>query len=420
MTDFYQMGLVPTLHALYPAEARESYLDALESQIATHARHRHITLLLPCLFSELSNGRVLENIIQQLKPVRYLSSIVVALGGTDRQTDFTKAQTYFKRLENADREVTLVWVDGPRMRSFLDELGRQGISVGSKGKGQSVWLSLGYIFADGRADLVALHDCDIASYDRLLLARLIEPVAGPWNAYEFSKGYYARVSPATRTMHGRVTRLFVAPFLEALSNLFLTAPNDHLARYFNFHRAFRYILAGEFCFSTRLGRNLNIAYDWALEVSTLSEVFNRVTLRNICQVDLGINYEHKHQSLSANNHSSGLHRMVVDIAKYYLSYMRSHGRPIDDALVEAVRQTYYQTALGYVKIYSDDAWVNGLVYDRFQEEQTVKHFRDFIRTAWEQCRDQVEGTQIPSWNRIMFSLPDVDRMIVQAVQEDAN
>ena len=110
--------------------------------------------------------------------------------------------------------------------------------------------------------------------------------------------------------------------------------------------------------------------------------------------------------------------MVVDIAKFYLNYMRSHGVPLDDAFVDMMRQTYYHNALVFIKSYSDDAEVNGLVYDRYQEELTTRYFRDFIWTAWEQCKDQPEGTLIPSWNRVTYSVSDIYAQLLEAVEKD--
>ena len=46
---------------------------------------------------------------------------------------------------------------------------------------------MGYILATSRVDAVALHDCDILTYDRSLLARLIYPVAHPQFSFEFCK-----------------------------------------------------------------------------------------------------------------------------------------------------------------------------------------------------------------------------------------
>ena len=110
--------------------------------------------------------------------------------------------------------------------------------------------------------------------------------------------------------------------------------------------------------------------------------------------------------------------MVVDIAKFYLNYIRSHGMPIDDAFIDMLQHTYYSMALSFVKSYSDDAESNDLVYDRHQEELTVRYFRDFIATAWEQAKQEKEGTQIPSWNRVTYTVPDIYIDLLEAVERD--
>ena len=92
--------------------------------------------------------------------------------------------------------------------------------------------------------------------------------------------------------------------------------------------------------------------------------------------------------------------------------------PVDDAFIDMVQRTYYTTALKFVKSYSDDAESNALVYDRHMEELTVTYFRDFIGTAWEQARREKGGTQISSWNRVIFSVPEIYDDLVKAVEED--
>ena len=73
--------------------------------------------------------------------------------------------------------------------------------------------------------------------------------------------------------------------------------------------------------------------------------------RKIAQVDLAPYYEHKHQDLSPKDAKRGLHRMVVDIASFYLHYLRAHGVPLDDAFVGMMLHTYYDNALKYIKFY---------------------------------------------------------------------
>ncbi len=418
MADFHQEGLITTLHPLYECFDREEYLEKLEKKLESHSRYLRMSLLLPCLHSEILVPRVLENILNEIRKVGYLSSVVVALGGAQQKRKFKEAKEYFEKLRTPARDLKIVWVEGARVQKIFKAIQKREISTGVQGKGQSVWITLGYLFARGDCDVIALHDCDIVTYDRLLLGRLIEPTANPNNDFEFCKGYYARISPKEKVMKGRVTRLFVTPFVEAMQRLMYDRRHDDLEKFFNYHRTFNYPLAGEFSFNARLARGINIAYDWGLEVSTLSEVYHRVILKKIAQVDLVPNYEHKHQDLSPDDAKKGLHRMVVDIAKFYLNYIRSHGVSLDDAFVDMMRMTYYQNALSFVKSYSDDADINGLGFDRHEEELTVRYFSDFLWTAWEQCKDQSEGTLMPSWNRVIFSYPEIYTDLLEAVEKD--
>jgi glucosyl-3-phosphoglycerate synthase len=62
--------------------------------------------------------------------------------------------------------------------------------------------------------------------------------------------------------------------------------------------------------------------------------------------------------------------------------------------------------------------VNGLVFDRYEEERTASHFRDFIWSAWQECKEQTEGTLIPSWNRVLYSIPDIYTKLLKAVEQD--
>lgn len=418
MADFHQEGIVTTLHSLYEAFDRGAYLEILEQKLEEYSRHLRISLLLPSLYSEIKNPEVLNPILDDIGNVRYLHNVVVALGGASKKAQFKEAREFFGKLETDDRDLKVVWVEGPRIQRIFKEIQKREIPTGVEGKGQSVWITMGYLFAREESDVIALHDCDIVTYDRILLGRLIEPTANPNNDFEFCKGYYARISPNERVMKGRVTRLFVTPFVDAMARIMRERGFEELRHFFAYHRTFNYQLAGEFSFSTRLARGVNIAYDWGLEVSTLSEVYHRVIPRKIAQIDLAPNYEHKHQDLSADDKSRGLHRMVVDIAKFYLNYIRSHGVALDDAFVDMILHTYYENALAFIKAYSDDAEVNGLSFDRHQEELTVNYFRGFLWSAWEQCKGPHQSTVIPSWNRVLYSVPNIYEQLLEAVEED--
>ena len=418
MTDFHQEPLTTTLHALYQAFDQEAYLTSLEQRLEEHATHERISLLLPSLYSEIREDGPLSAILELIGETRYLHDVVVALGGTADPAHFEHAREYFGKLRTERRDVRIVWVEGPRIQQILDEIQARGLVTGESGKGQSVWLALGYLFARDKSDVIALHDCDIVTYSRTLLGRLIEPVANPNNDFQFCKGYYARVSPVNKAMKGRVTRLFVTPFVDIMARIMCQRGNLELERFFNYHRAYKYPLAGEFCFRADVARGLNIAYDWGLEVATLSQVYDQLIPRQIAQIDLAPNYEHKHQELSPDDTEKGLHRMVVDIAKFYLTYMRSHGVALDDAFVDMMLHSYYQNALTYIRKYSYDAEVNDLRFDLYEEETAASYFRGFLWDAWMQSKGPQEAKLIPSWNRVAYSFPDIYEHLMDAVEAD--
>jgi len=77
-------------------------------------------------------------------------------------------------------------------------------------------LAYGYTLARGQAAVVAVHDCDVVSYDREMLARLVFPVVNPNFDYRFCKGFYSRI---TNRMHGRATRLMMTPLIRVLQRI---------------------------------------------------------------------------------------------------------------------------------------------------------------------------------------------------------
>ena len=208
MADFYQNGIITTLHNLTDRPVEE-----LEKELMSFSRVRPMSLVLPSLYSELS-GPALENIISDVAKVPYLNEIVIGLDRAD-ESEYQHAREFFDRLPQHHR---ILWNDGPRLRKIDELLKKEGLAPKEMGKGRNVWYCYGYVLASGRAEAVALHDCDIVTYDRGLLARLIYPVANPAFNYEFAKGYYSRI--ADGKLNGRVSRLLVTPLIRALKKVY--------------------------------------------------------------------------------------------------------------------------------------------------------------------------------------------------------
>jgi glucosyl-3-phosphoglycerate synthase len=401
MGDFHQNGLVTTLHNL-----TRRPVEDLESELLQFSSSRPMSLVLPCLHSELA-GPALENIVEELCKVPYLDEIVIGLDRADKD-DYLEAIEYFSRLPQHHR---VLWNDGPRLQAIDGILKEQGLAPQEMGKGRNVWYMLGYVLATGRAESVALHDCDIVTYQRELLARLIYPVANPNFSYAFCKGYYARV--ATENMGGRVSRLFVTPLLRSLTKV------CGYSEFLNYLDSFRYPLAGEFSLRSYVINDLLIPSDWGLEVGVLSEMNRNYATNRICQVDIAEVYDHKHQDLSSEDPGTGLSKMSTDIAKALFRKLATKGEVFSNEKFRTIKATYYRVALDFIDTYANDAMINGLQYHRHREEEAVELFARNIMAAGEYfLENPMQKPFIPGWNRVTSAIPDILEQFRNAVEED--
>jgi glucosyl-3-phosphoglycerate synthase len=406
VADFHQSGIITTLHRLGSPN-----IERLERELMGYQRTRPIALVLPCLYSEL-RGPGLKGIIDALRGVKYLRQIVVSISGTEDRRGYDEMREVFEGVRTVNGESpVLLWNSGPRVQALFETLRREGLDPGADGKGRATWLAYGYVLASGVSRVIAVHDCDIRDYSRELLARLCYPTANPNLHYEFAKGYYGRVGDR---LYGRVTRLFVTPFLRAMKAVFGSVP---LLEYLD---SFRYPLAGECAMTTELARINRIPSDWGLEVGTLVEVYRNCSPKRICQVELVENYEHRHQDLSETDATRGLHRMVVDIAASSIRNLASYGVEFDAGFLNTLTAAYTRLAQDAIASYSDDAMLNGLVFDRHEEELAVETFSRALRAAGLSfVRDPMGIPQIPNWNRVSAALPDFLEELHQAVDADA-
>lgn len=401
MADFYQNGIITTLHNL-----NQRSLEDMEKELKSFSSVRPMSLVLPSLYSELE-GDALPNIVNHLSHVDYLSEIVIGLDRAD-QSQYVKALDFFKPLGSDFR---LLWNDGPRLQAIDKELRKEGLAPMEQGKGRNVWYCLGYVLASGKAESIALHDCDIVTYDRSLLARLIYPVANPNFNYEFCKGYYARV--ANGKIHGRVSRLLVTPLIRALKK---TLGHSDYLEYID---SFRYPLAGEFSFRTDVINDIRIPSDWGLEIGVLSELNRNYANNRLCQADISDAYDHKHQDLSPEDAAQGLSKMSIDISKALFRKLATNGVVFNSETFRSIKATYFRIALDFVETYYNDAKMNGLNLDIHAEELAVEMFAKNILVAGQNfLENPMEKPFIPSWNRVVSALPDILPKIKEAVELD--
>ena len=401
MGDFYQNGIVTTLHNLVRRPVED-----IEADLSRFSKARPMSLVLPSLYSELE-GPALKNIVHELTKVPYLSEIVIGLDRAD-EAQYRHALEYFSELPQPFR---VLWNDGPRLKALDAKLKAQNLAPTEMGKGRNVWYCFGYVLASGVSKSVALHDCDILTYQRDLLARLIYPVANPNFNYMFCKGYYARV--ADSKMNGRVSRLLVTPLLRSLKKV---CGSNEILEYLD---SFRYPLAGEFSFRTDVINDLRIPSDWGLEIGVLSEMKRNHATNRLCQVDIADVYDHKHQELSPEDASKGLSKMSLDIAKALFRKLATNGEVFSTEKIRTIKAAYFRIALDFVETYQNDAIINGLDFDRHKEEKAVELFAKNVMEAGHYFLDNPMDTPfIPSWNRVTSALPDIREQLLEAVELD--
>jgi len=267
MSDFFQSGLISTLHRLRP--------EAL-SQLTPRNGYR-IGVLIPCHWNELKTP-ALHQIREILDSVEWAAEIIVSInGGPDDGGP-----------DKGEQEARLFWsmsrVQPHLLRnyrsSFLDQLHRRGIEPESS-KGFNLWSGVGYALNQLELSALVIHDADIRNYSSDLPVALIQPLAAL--GYRFCKGYYSRVQ---KQLYGRVTRLFLIPLIRALIRTLGHHP------LLDFIDSFRYPLAGEVALDLDLAKRLPVGNGWAVEIDWLCEVHRLIEPAVVCQVDLAMRYEH--------------------------------------------------------------------------------------------------------------------------------
>ena len=401
MGDFFQDSHITTFHSL----GNLMKLDDLENILRRHIHNRPIALIIPSLYSELQ-GEALPKIIKELKAADYIKRIVVTLDQASKK-QFKHAKEFFSALP---QDLDILWNDGKNMKEIIDLLESNNISIGPQGKGRGAWLAFGFVLAKRDTYAIALHDADIVTYSRQMLARLIFPIVHPGCDFEFSKGYYSRFS---KKLHGRVTRLLVYPLIQAIYHII---GRDDFVMYF---RSFRYPLAGEFAVVNNLVRRCRLPYNWGLEVGVLSEVYRNTSKKRICQVDLADIFDHKHGNLDPGNLNAGLGKMAVDIILMLYSTMTSMGHVLSKEFLNTLNSTYSRLAYDAISKYYYDSLINGLEFDRHSEGVAVETFRHCLVSASEQfLNNPFEVQSITTWNRVIAAIPDIFIKLEKAVEND--
>jgi glucosyl-3-phosphoglycerate synthase len=376
MSDFFQHGLISTLHRLVSGPMTPRAHDLL-------AGTETVDLLLPCHYSEIGTA-ALEGIIDCLRDASFLSEIVISMNGIPY--DHTEeVKRFWSRL-------TVPHVILRNDSSSLMEQLRERDLAANPGKGLNIWLALGWLATHRSSGTILVHDCDIANYELDIAAALAMPVAGM--GYNFCKGYYSRVG---EELFGRVTRIFLIPLVRSLERVIGHTP------LLDFIDSFRYPLAGEFSIRFETAMELPIESGWGIEIGSLCELHRHLDPGTVCQVDLAISYDHKHRNLDAGQPAEGLLRTASEVAVSLLTHLEREGCRLDARTLGSVEDTYRAVSKDFVRRYQHVAILNGLPFDTSREIGIAEAFG---KTLSEACSEFVRGTRshsLPPWRRILRS-----------------
>jgi glucosyl-3-phosphoglycerate synthase len=399
MSDFHQWGPVTVLPRL-----RDLQVEHLEARIRALTPKFPVALVIPMIPAELERP-ALAHILDELVRIHYLESLVISLNKASAE-DYARTARFFERFPG--RKVIL-WSESRAVQRFLEQMQASGLNVGSPGKGRACWLAMGYLLAVENVDYLAFLDADVANFSREMLARLILPALDPIVDFDFVKAYYARFSDR---LYGRVTRLFLSPLLAAFTRLIGSDP------YIRYLSSFRYPLSGEFAVQRDLASRMRLPSDWGLEIVTLFEALRHRAPVRICQVEIADRFEHKHSDLSAEDPSRGLNRMARDVCTHLLRTLAAAGVVLYEGLFKSLVAAYQREAEDAVADSYGVAMINGLAYDRHQEEIEVQTFAVALRSSIDEFQADPSGPPlVPNWSRVWAGVHDAGPQLLAAVEE---
>jgi glucosyl-3-phosphoglycerate synthase len=149
--------------------------------------------------------------------------------------------------------------------------------------------------------------------------------------------------------------------------------------------------------------NLPIESGWALEIGSLCELHRNLDPKMICQVDLAMPYDHKHQNLDPAQRGKGLLRAAAEIAGSLLTHLAREGSSLDAKTLESVVRTYETVSADFVRRYQHVAQLNALSFDLSRETGAAKAFSETLSDV---CDDFLQGRKahsLPPWRLLLES-----------------
>ena len=163
---------------------------------------------------------------------------------------------------------------------------------------------------------------------------------------------------------------------------------------------------------------MRLPSDWGLEIVSLFEALRHRAPVRVCQVEIAERYDHKHQEVSAADPSRGLNRMARDVGAHLLRTLAAAGVVLSEGLFKSLIAAYQREAEDAVADSYAVAAINGLVYDRHQEELDVHVFSHSLRQSIEEFQGDPSGPPlVPNWSRVWAGMHKAGPMLLAAVGE---
>lgn len=380
MSDFHQFGLITTLHQL---GSDKTLPQRHRSQLTSSNQS---ALVLPCHSVDLDTP-AFHNILTQLAESSAFHPLLISINGFEEK-ESPEIIHFLKKYP--DLPLTLLLNHHQSIQQVQEQLSLSSLPAG---KGYNVWTAIGHLLQSRFQGAITLHDCDIRTYSLDLPLRLAFPVLEKDMHYIFSKGYYHR---ATTRLFGRVTRLFFAPLLQAIIRLYGHHP------LLDFLEAFRYPLSGEISFHSSLAPDLEFAPGYSLETAMLCSTHHLLEPERVCQVDLGLDFDHRHHPVGESPTQKGLTSMCCEIAKTLFHYLQKEGLPLGAEQFPAISQFYLTAAQHAILRSSHICKLNNIPFDASEEHETVNNFSTALTAAFPPASPP---PLLPAWNQILSLNP---------------
>ena len=113
--------------------------------------------------------------------------------------------------------------------------------------------------------------------------------------------------------------------------------------------------------------------------------------------------------------------MARDVVKHLLRTLAAAGVNLPDGLLRSLLAAYQREAEDAVADSYAMATINGLVFDRHEEEKNVQVFTTALRASTQEfLADPLGAPLVPNWARVWAGMPEASTRLLAAVEAASN